>query len=181
MKPGYSAPSVDWSIIHSFPQRRFTCGFNLYWWFLDILFKISQNLNDNVIASWRQNLRWDASSPLTVSSQPYRQPHWGSPRDFRLGILHLVCFPIQQQHLKTPLMQSMQHTSQFECVSLKGIHEFILLSHCPPVSILTCSDSLLQKYRNFLFFYRSLISAVNQRLIFFTQRKCICAIWILIL
>lgn len=127
-----------------------------------------------MIASWRQNLRWDASSPLTVSSQPYRQPHWGSPRDFRLGILHLVCFPIQQQHLKTPLMQSMRHTSQFECVSLKGIHEFILLSHCPPVSILTCSDSLLQKYRNFLFFTDLLFLLLIKDSFFHTKKMYLC-------
>lgn len=122
IKPVYSVAFVEWSM--HYPSQRWctACGLLMIFIFPPIFL---WNLNDNGIVWW-QTLSSSASTLLTASSQPFRQPRWA--KLFRLQTCYTPVVLFSNQAIPpffTLLIQLILCASY-----LKWIHDSYP-SHCP--------------------------------------------------
>lgn len=82
----------------------------------------------------RRRFPTDSIQPAVQAATP-RQPSW-----VQTAYTSLALSSTPTGAPETPLRQSLWHTSSFECVSLKGIHEYIL-----KIALSPCLNTNLQR------------------------------------
>lgn len=133
IKPDYSAALVEQSS-HSLSQRHYTaCVLNLYWWFY-MFSQFVQNLKDNGMVGDR----------ISAEVPPCYWRYSASRTDHHTETFlqtHCASIALSSNPAIAPYSTLIRlHTSWFDHISLKLIHEFIPQCSTPPRQ--TCIESL---------------------------------------